>query len=498
MLCGGTNDRRFTGGGDKIRDLILRALDAAKSAGASYADARWESTRRQALSVKLGRVEGLEEDVSAGLGIRVLVGGAWGFASTNDPGPAAAERAGREAVAVARASVLVHRVGVDLGTAVVARGTYRGPCEVDPFSINVDEKLALLLEADKGLQTGADIRVTSASSACNHWHKIFMSTEGSDLEQEAWETGAGLESVAVRNGEMQRRSYPNSFGRQMGQGGWELVRAMRLVEEAPRAADEACALLRADLCPSGTTTVIIDSSQVGLQVHESCGHPTELDRVFGMEAAYAGTSFMTPDLLGSLQYGSDKVTIVADATVPGALGTFGWDDEGVAAQRVNLVQAGLFTGYLSSRETASQLSPGSQSMGSMRADGWNRIPLIRMTNINLEPGESSLDQMIAETDDGIFMSTNKSWSIDDRRLNFQFGTEVAWEIKNGKLGRMLRNPNYAGITPEFWNSCDAVGGRDEWRMWGLTNCGKGEPGQSMRVGHGAPPARFRNVRVGIR
>jgi TldD protein len=480
-----------------IRDLILRALDAAKSAGAGYADARWVEAERQELSVKQGHVDGLEEDSSAGLGVRVLVDGAWGFASTSEPGPEAAERAGREAVAVARASGRVHRVPVNLGPPVVSTGGYRGVCEVDPFTVSIEDKLALLLEVEGALQRD-DVRVSTASSACNHWRKVFVSTEGSDVEQEAWETGAGIEATAVRDGEMQKRSFPNSFGRQMAQGGWEVVRDMGLVEAAPRIADEACALLRADLCPSLTTTVVLDSSQVGLQVHESCGHPTELDRVFGMEAAYAGTSFMTPDLLRKLRYGSDRVTIVADATVPGALGTFGWDDEGVPAQRVKLIDAGLFTGYLSSRETATELEPGSSSMGSMRADTWGRIPLIRMTNINLEPGDSSLEEMIAGTPDGIYMSTNKSWSIDDRRLNFQFGTEIAWEIKDGKLGRMLRNANYAGMTPDFWNSCDAVGGPSEWQMWGLTNCGKGEPGQAMRVGHGAAPARFQGVRVGIR
>ena len=480
-----------------IRELAQRALDAASAAGAGYADVRTLQTQRQEISVKHGGLDGLEEDESEGLGVRVLVDGAWGFSCTSDPTAEAAERAGREAVEIARASARVHRVPVDLGPAVRSRGTYTGQVEIDPFSVSVEDKLALLLAAERELK-GDDIRVSQASCESNHWVKLFISTEGAEVEQEAWETGAGMEAVAVLDGEMQNRSYPNSFGRQVLQGGWEVVRDMGLVEAAPRIADEACALLRADLCPSRTTTVILDASQVALQVHESCGHPTELDRVYGMEAAYAGTSFMTPDLLGNLRYGSDAVTIVADATVPGALGTFGWDDEGVPAQSVKLVDRGLFTGYLTSRETASMVEPGSASMGSMRADGWSRIPLIRMTNVNLLPGESSLEEMIAGTEDGIYMATNKSWSIDDRRLNFQFGTEMAYEVKGGKLGRMLRNANYAGMTPEFWNSCDAVGGPAEWSVWGLINCGKGQPGQTMRVGHGAAPARFRGVRVGIR
>jgi TldD protein len=234
-----------------------------------------------------------------------------------------------------------------------------------------------------------------------------------------------------------------------------------------------------------------------LQLHESCGHPTELDRVFGMEASYAGTSFLTTDKLDAgFRYGSDLVTIVADATTPGGLGTFGWDDEGVAAQAVPLVQDGILVGYLSSRETAPRI--GRRSGGAMRADGFNRLPLIRMTNVSLMPVPGmSLEQIVADTDDGLWLESNRSWSIDDRRLNFQFSTEVAREIKGGKLGRLYRNATYTGITPEFWGSCDAVGDASSWVMLGTPNCGKGEPGQIARVGHGVSGARFRDVQVGV-
>jgi TldD protein len=252
-------------------------------------------------------------------------------------------------------------------------------------------------------------------------------------------------------------------------------------------------LLSAKPCPQEVTTVILDSSQAALQVHESCGHPIELDRVFGTEASYAGTSFLTLDKRGSYRYGSDNVTIVADATIPGALGTFGFDDEGVPSQRTVIVDRGVFKNYLTSRETANRL--GESSNGTMRADGWSRIPLIRMTNINLEPGDWSLADMIADTDRGVYLQTNRSWSIDDVRLNFQFGTEIGWEIRNGKLGAMLKNATYTGITPRFWGACDAVG-RD-WTVWGTPNCGKGQPSQAMHVGHGAAPIRVRNVQIGV-
>jgi TldD protein len=270
------------------------------------------------------------------------------------------------------------------------------------------------------------------------------------------------------------------------------------VEEAERVAGEAVRLTTAKDCPSEVTTVVLDSNQVILQVHESVGHPLELDRVLKMEEAYAGTSFVSIEDRGKLRYGSDKVTITADATLSGGLGTFGYDDEGVPGQRVTLIENGVFQNFLSSRETAPVLGGGARSSGAMRADGWENLPLIRMTNINLEPGEGTLEEIIGDTSEGLFMTTNTSWSIDDKRVNFQFGCESASRIRGGTLTEMYRNPNYTGITTEFWGSCDAVGGSDAWTVWGTPNCGKGQPGQVARVGHAAPPARFRNVRVGVR
>jgi TldD protein len=233
-----------------------------------------------------------------------------------------------------------------------------------------------------------------------------------------------------------------------------------------------------------------------MQVHESVGHPTELDRVYGTEAAYAGTSFVSPEDLGSLRYGSEHMNITADSTTPEGLGTFAFDDEGVPAAREAIVEGGVLRGFLSSRETAAQLGAGHG--GSMRADGWARMPLVRMTNLHLEPGEGSFEDLLADVDDGLYLETNKSWSIDDKRLNFQFGTQVAWEIKGGKLGRMLRDATYTGQTPVFWGSLDAVAGPEEWKLHGLTNCGKGQPGQHAHVSHGTSPARFRNVQVGFK
>jgi TldD protein len=346
------------------------------------------------------------------------------------------------------------------------------------------------------MRDAASLAFTEASYAAQRERKILGATDGTFTDQTITHVGAAIEANAVEGDDHQRRSYPDAGGA-WGAAGFEYVDSLDLVGNAPRMAAEAEALLTAAHCPSGATTIILDPSQLYLQVHESCGHPSELDRVFGTEASYAGTSFLTTDKLGSgFRYGSDIVTIVADATVPGGLGTFGWDDEGVAAQAVPLVQEGIFAGYLSSRETAPRI--GRRSGGAMRADGWNRIPLIRMTNVSLMPVPGmSLEDIVADTDDGLYLASNRSWSIDDRRLNFQFATEIAWEIKGGRLGRMFKDPTYAGITYEFWRSCDAIGDASSWRMLGTPNCGKGEPGQVGHVGHGVSGARFRNVEVGV-
>jgi TldD protein len=328
--------------------------------------------------------------------------------------------------------------------------------------------------------------------------QLFVSSIGSSIHQIKMQSGAGIVATAFAGNEIQKRSYPNSFGGQHMLQGYELIEALDLVKHAPRVAEEAVALHSATQCWEGQSTIILDSSQLGLQIHESIGHPIELDRVLGMEANFAGMSFLTVDKLLKLKYGSDIVNVVADARLahgPG-LGTFAYDDEGVPAQCTPIITNGLFTGYLSNRETASAIGEN-HSNGTMRTESWNRLPIIRMTNISIKPGTWNFDDLIADTDDAIYMETNRSWSIDDRRYHFQFSTEIGWEIKGGKKKRMIKNPSYSGITTEFWNSCDAICSRDHWTLWGTPNCGKGQPMQTMGTGHGAAPARFRNVKVGV-
>jgi TldD protein len=325
----------------------------------------------------------------------------------------------------------------------------------------------------------------------------FASSVGSRIHQRKVISGCGIGATSFHNDEIQKRSYPNSFGGQHALEGYELVESLELLKHAPRVAEEAVALHSAAQCPQKTGTLILGGSQLGLQIHESVGHPIELDRVLGQEANFAGTSFLTPDQLNKLRYGSDIVNVVADARVEHGqgLGTFAYDDEGVPAQCTDIIKDGQFRGYLSNRETA-HLIGLKRSSGTMRTESWNRLPIIRMTNISLLPGTWRFDDLVAGTDDAILMETNRSWSIDDRRYQFQFSTEIAWEIKGGKKGRMLKNPSYSGITTEFWNSCDAICNGETWTLWGTPNCGKGQPMQTMGTGHGASPSRFRNVRIG--
>jgi TldD protein len=476
-----------------VHDVCAAAVDAATGAGAEYADARVVLKRDQLVATKNGRVERIADSESEGIGVRVLVGGAWGFACDRRLTADAARDAALRACTFARAAPGVHTrrlVSVEPRT-----GTYRTQLERDPFAVPISDKVDLCLRADAGL-AGKDVLVRRAMVRAQREHKLLLTSDGTTVEQELIETGGGIDCAAARDGVFQTRSYPSAHVGSSCQAGWEYVDGLDLAVEAPRIAEQAAALVRANECPSRITTVVLDGDQVALQVHESVGHPTELDRVYGTEAAYAGTSFVKPEDLGSLQYGSELMNVTADPTTPSGLGTFAFDDEGVPAAPMPIVEAGLLTGFLTSRETAARIGAGNG--GSMRADGWNRMPLVRMTNLHLEPGEGGLDDLIADVDDGIFMETNRSWSIDDKRLNFQFGTQVAWEIKRGRLGRMLRDATYTGITPEFWGRLDAVAGVDAWRLYGLTNCGKGQPGQSAHVSHGASPARFTNIQVGVR
>lgn len=479
-----------------MRDELKWIMEEGKKRGVTYGDIRLIEDETETIDTENGNVQGIGKSFSKGFGIRVLVNGAWGFSSSSKVDKYELDKVLDEAISIAKASSKIKKEDIFLSKIDIFEDEYTPEIKIDPFTISLDKKLKILYEVDKIMSNYKPVKIRRGSFYFNKQKKYFVSTEGSFIVQDRIASGAGIEAYAISDsGEVQRRSYPSSLGGDFSVSGWEFIEQLKLIENSDRVAKQSVQLLSAKPCPQGVMDIVISGDQMALQVHESLGHPAELDRVFGMEASYAGTSFLTPEKLNNFQYGSKIVDITADATIPNALGGFKYDDEGVKAKRVYLVKDGIFVGYLSSRETAHKL--GLQPMGAMRADGWNRIPLIRMTSINLEPKEETFEQLISGVKVGIYVETNKSWSIDDKRLNFQFGCEIGWEIKDGKLGDMIKNPTYTGITYEFWRSCDGIGNKDIWHVWGLPNCGKGEPPQIMQVSHGTSPARFRNVRVGV-
>src|SRR6267142_1143668 len=442
-------------------DLSTNALDTAQLRGASYCDVRVMHLRQRDLTTKNGQVGTLAQSESIGIGIRVLANGAWGFASTDRLTREGVASCAAQAVSIAKASALAKRGDVVLAPEETHIDSWQSPFRKDPFEIPLERQIALLLAADGEMRRVKGVTLTETDMQFRKIDSWFASSTGSRIHQRKVITGCGIVATSFQGDEIQKRSYPNSFGGQHALQGYELVESL------------------------------------GLQIHESVGHPIELDRVLGQEANFAGTSFLTLDQLNKLRYASDTVNVVADARLDHGqgLGTFAYDDEGVPAQCTDIIKAGQFRGYLSNRETA-HLVGLKRSSGTMRTESWNRLPIIRMTNVSLLPGTWAYKDLLADTDDGILMETNRSWSIDDRRYQFQFSTEIGWEIKGGKRGKMLKNPSYSGITTEFWNSCDAICKREHWTLWGTPNCGKGQPMQTMGTGHGASPSRFRNVRIG--
>ena len=479
---------------DAVAAVIGLALAEARRAGADYADIRLVRTRTQSLYARNERMEYLGDDAGYGYGIRCLARGAWGFASGNDLSPEAMRRTARQAAEIAKASALVKKgAGVRLAPEPPHQGEYRTPRVKDPFSIPMDAKSALLLGACAAMRKLPEVKVASGSLAFYATDTHFASTEGARLHVDSLISDAGISATAVGAGDQQDRSL------NLGaiNAGWEWIEAGDLLGQAPRVAAEAKEKLSADAAPEGKRDLVLDPEHLHLVVHESAGHATELDRLLGFEADFAGTCWIDPKQVGSLKFGSKHVTIVADNLDPLGVASTGWDDDGVACQKWDIVRDGTLVGFSDNREIAA-LAGEARSHGSSRADGWGSIPIVRIANVGLAPGPDGVtpDDLIGDVQDGVYIEGTGTWSIDQRRLNMQFGGDMFYRIKNGKKAGMLKDVVYRAIAPKLWGSCDGVAGPKFHRGYGVLNCGKGQPEQTGRMTHAAAHARFRAVTVG--
>ena len=472
-------------------DIGKKALEHAQRLGARYADIRMGEVETKTITVRDGNVITAQTVKTRGFGVRALVKGAWGFAGSIDLNDL--EKVVEKAVKIAHASGRIRKHPVTLAEVEPVVDSYRTPLKQDPFTVDNGLIIDVLLQAEGEAKNQSEhIRTSTATYRAYRDSKLLMTSEGAKIDQEVKWCGGVLEATAVRSGESQVRRYPDRRGWYCTTG-YEHFETLDLPSHAEMVGKEAAALLDAERLPEKRTDAVIRHDQMVIQIHESCGHPLELDRTLGTEADFAGTSFLTVDKLGTdYRYGSELVNLVADPTEPKGLGTFGYDDDGVKARKSYLVKDGILVDYLSSRETASEI--GLKSTGCARAVYPYDFPLVRMTNVNLEPGGWKWQEIVEDTKEGVLLQYNKSHSIDDRRLNFQFGVETAYQIKDGSIGDLYKNVVYTGITPEFWGGCNAIS-HDDWRMDGTTGCGKGIPGQGTYVGHGVGTVRFKNVRM---
>jgi TldD protein len=476
-----------------MKELAQLALDTAKQYGAEYADVRIVRYLRQNIGTEDERVSGIGDSEDIGIGVRVLCQGAWGFAGSGVLTREEAMRVAAQAVAIAKASATTLKKPVRLASEPPRVAEFRTAYEIDPFKVGIDEKVGLLLAINREMLKNKGVKKAHGFMTLRKDERLFLNSEGSDLYSEVVTTGAGYQATAVGEGDAKTRAYfPPPLTK-----GYENINADDLLANAPRVAEQAAQHLHAKECPVGVTDLILDPQNLSLTIHESVGHATELDRALGYEESLAGRSFATPDKLRHLKYGSDVVNFVADNTLPAGLATHGFDDDGVAGQRWHIVEDGLFVGYSTGREVATEIGL-ERSTGGCRADHWGSIPIVRIPNLSLMPGREplTLEELISDTEDGIYIEGRGSFSIDQMRCNFQFGGDAFWEIKHGRIVGMLKNVTYQSITTDFWNSCDAICDERFWVQDGVLNCGKGDPMQISQMTHGAAPTRFRRVKVG--
>lgn len=472
---------------DELAELALKGVAAS---GAEYGDIRLLRSTSQTIQGEDRRIASIRDIHDTGFGVRVLYHGGWGFAASSILSLEEVPRVAELAVEIARGSASLASEKVRLVDEPVHRDRVVTPYRIDPFSVPLEKKTTLLRDVMEYVQRQPEVVRSSASLWARRDEKLFVSTEGTRLEFDLIALQGEFTATARHDGRFASRSFNTPHLRT----GYELITDANFLAEAPRIAAQAVEKVKAPAVRPGTYDLVLDSEHLSLTMHESCGHPSELDRALGYEANYAGTSFLTTEKLGIFRYGSPHVNLVADNTEPNTLAATGYDDDGVACQKWDIVREGIFVGYCTNREVASRVGE-SRSRGSNRADGWGSVPIVRIANIGLDPGNGSLDDLLAEVKRGIYIEGHGSYSIDQRRYNFQFGGDAFWLIENGKRTHMLRDVIYHGITPEFWGSCDGVADRSHRRQYGFITCGKGQPGQSGWMTHAASPARFRRVAV---
>ena len=484
----------------------MRALDAAKSAGASYADVRISRNRNQSIFTREQRVQAINDNETFGFGVRVLVDGAWGFAASRDLTRDEVARIARQAADQARANRAAMIRPVQLAPVTpTPNGVWRGPAETDPFDVSIEDKVQLLLAANAAALKVAGARFVNSSMFFLREEKTFASTDGSMIVQTIYRSQPNMNITAVAQDFSDFQSRQSTDVQPMGRG-YEHVVEARLVENAPRWAEEAVQKLGAKPVEVGRYDLVLDPTHLWLTIHESIGHPTELDRAMGYEANYAGTSFIAPpqQYLGKFKYGPEFMNVQGDRSQPGSLSAVGWDDEGVKPEDFLIIKNGIFNDYQTTREQAPwldwwyrQQGQPARSHGCSYAQSWADVQFQRMPNVSLLPGQRDIgwDDLIAATDNGIAIVGAGSFSIDQQRYNAQFGGQLFYEIKGGKITGMLKDVAYQMRTPEFWNSMDMIGGRSSYLLGGAFNDGKGQPSQSNAVSHGCPPTRFRQVNV---
>lgn len=481
-------------------DLATLAIELISRAGCEYGDIRFCTYRTQNLYARDRSLSQLSDNVSSGFGIRVLLDGAWGFAASPHKTPAEVERIVALAVDIAKGSRLSQQTRVQLAPVKAYRDTYITPIEIDPFTVPISEKAELLLRLNEQLLSYGERGIKKAFSFLRFTRedKTFASTEGSLIQQTIYRTYPGFGCTAIANGDAQDRSYerpPLNLG-------YEHLNAPDLLNQVERVAEEAIEKVHAPKGPQGIrSTLILKPTHLWLTIHESVGHPTELDRVYGYEANFAGTSFATTEKLGKLQYAAPWVNFKGDRTQPGGRSTMAYDDEGVPSQDWHIVKDGVLVDYLTDRETAYRLGRAT-SNGCAFADSWSSVPMVRIPNLGLEAGPdggsntATLEQMIADTEDGILIDGIGSFSIDQQRRNFQFGGDAFWKVEKGKVVGMLKDVTYHSMTTDFWNKVDAVGTAGEREQHGTNMCGKGEPMQIAQMTHACVPVRVRDIQIG--